>query len=264
MSIKHVISNAMRKTPFTRKVRAMYKLLRKVHRKGAYYSRSFFYDPNKKFLYISVSKVGNTSIKASIYAMPEMDDYRNVHKAVHQQECRAHVDQLPNFKDYYKFTFVRNPFDRLVSCYENKLHTDRESVGVTIKELIYDRYLMGYLGKDKGFHDWAKRVCRVPDKYADRHFISQSFGMLDEDGELVLDFVGKFERFSSDFEIIREKFDLAPLPHYNRTSKKKKNWMEYYDLETAQKVYERYKTDIQLFGYQETYDKLIEHIKSRG
>lgn len=264
MTIRSHISNAMRKTLFTRRIRVMYKLLRKVRKTGAYYTRSFFYNPTKKFLYLSVSKAGNTSIKASIYAMPEMDDYRKVHDAVHEQECRAHIDRLPEFADYYKFTFVRNPFDRLVSCYENKLHTDKASVGVTIKELIYDRYLMGYLGKDKGFNNWAQRVCRVPDKYADRHFISQSFGMLDENGELITDFVGKFENFAADFEVMRQKFDLAPLPHYNKTKKEKKSWMDYYDLKTAQKVYERYKTDIRVFGYQQAYDDLVAYIKSKG
>ena len=263
MSIKHSISQAMQKTLFTRRLSMMYKMLRKVHKKGAYYSRSFFYDPNKKFLYISVSKVGNTSIKACIYSMPDMGDYRNVHKAVHEQECRAHVSELDKFKDYYKFTFVRNPFDRLVSCYENKLHGDKSSVGVTIKELIYDRYMMGYLGKDRGFKDFARRVCRIPDKYADRHFVSQSFGMLDENGALIPDYVGKFENFAGDFEVVREKFDLPPLPHYNKASKKKKNWMDYYDMDTAQRVYERYKTDIELFGYQKAYDDLIAYISAK-
>lgn len=264
MNIRRRISNAMTHFRFTRRLRAMYRMLRKVRRKGSYYRRSFFYDENKKLLYLSVSKVGNTSIKASLFAFPEMDDYRKVHSAVKQTETRATVDHIDEFQDYYKFTFVRNPFDRLVSCYENKLHTDRESVGVTIKELIYDRYMMGYLGKDRGFATFARRVCKIPDKYADRHFVSQSFGMLDGDGRLIPDYVGKFENFAGDFEVIREKFDLAPLPHYNKTSKVRKNWMDYYDLETARLVYERYRTDIEVFGYQQVYDDLVARIKARN
>lgn len=264
MSIKKRAYNALNSTLLGRRLLALNKMRAKIKRNGSYYTRSFFFDPDKKLLYLSVSKAGNTSIKACLYAMPEMDDYRNVHNAVHHQKNRAQILQISRFSDYYKFTFVRNPFDRLVSCYENKLHSDRESVGVTINELIYDRYLMGYLGKDRGFMDFARRVCRIPDKYADRHFVSQSFGMLDENGRLIPDYVGKFENFAGDFEVIREKFDLAPLPHYNQTKKEKKNWMDYYDLDTARRVYERYKTDIQVFGYQQTYDELVAYIKSKG
>lgn len=264
MGVRRQIMGLMEKTLFTRRLKALYRMLKKVRRNGAYYTRSMFFDRDKKCLYIGVSKAGNTSIKAVIYSMPDMGDYRNVHKAVHQESGRAKISSLKDYEDYFKFTFVRNPFDRLVSCYENKLHSDKESVGVTIKELIYDRYLMGYLHKDLGFANFAKKVCRIPDKYADRHFVSQTFQMLREDGSLIPDYVGKFENFSEDFEYVREKFDLQPLPHYNKTKKERKNWMDYYDLETARLVYERYKKDIEMFGYQQAYDDLIAHISQKA
>jgi len=239
----------------------MLRILRSVVCYGAYCPRYFFYDPAKKLLYFSVSKAGNTSIKASMYAIPEKDDYRDIHKAVDPMDQSARVSSIGDFMDYYKFTFVRNPFDRLVSCYENKLHSDKAYVGTSIKDLIYDKYLMGYLSKDMGFVRFARRVCRIPDCMADRHFLSQSFGMYDKKGRLLPDFVGKFENFADDFEVVREKFDLAPLPHYNKTSKG--NWMDYYDLPTAKLVYRRYKKDIEEFGYQDAYDELVRYITEK-
>ena len=260
MNIKRRIKKIMRKSRPTRQLWFLLRMFRNVIFSGAYCPRYFFYDNEKKYLYLSVSKAGNTSIKASMYALPEMDDYRDIHKAVNVEKS-AKVSLIGNFSDYYKFTFVRNPFDRLVSCYENKMHSDKSSVGVSIKNLIFDNYLLGYLSKDRGFADFARRVCKIPDFIADRHFQSQVCGMFYNNGDMIPDFVGKFENFADDFEFIREKFELAPLPHYNKT--KKGNWMDYYDLKTAQLVYRRYQKDIEKFGYQQSYDELIRYITEK-
>ena len=264
MTIKKRLYRIMYKTLFGRRILQLRLMIKSVRDTGSYYERAFYSVPEKKLLYISISKAGNTSIKASLYAMPEMEDYRMVHNAIKGDERHKSIEHINEFEDYYKFTFVRNPFDRLVSCYENKFHTDQTSVGVMIKDLIYDRYLMGYLGRAKGFKSFALRVCRIPDKIAERHFISQSFKMLRDDGSLIPDYVGKFENFQQDYEYIRNRFDLMPLPHYNHTKKEKENWMDYYDMETAQKVYKRYQRDIELFGYQDVYNSLIDYLKSKN
>ncbi|MGI6240040.1 MAG: sulfotransferase family 2 domain-containing protein [Christensenellales bacterium] len=246
-----------------RRIIAFLTLLRRVHKRGSYYSRSIFCVPEKKLLYLSVSKAGNTSIKAALYALPETDDYRTIHADVRKIGENRRATEIVNYPDYDSFTFVRNPLERLVSCYENKFHSDKASVGRTIRTLIYDRYLLGFLAKDRGFRNFARRVCLIPDRNADRHFASQSMNALDADGKIIVDYVGKFENFADDFETLRRRFDLAPLPHYNKTKKSGRNWMDYYDLKTAKRVYQRYRTDIAVFGYQDAYDALIDYLKAK-
>jgi hypothetical protein len=148
--------------------------------------------------------------------------------------------------------FVRNPFDRLTSCYENKYHSDQSRVGKSIKMLIY-----------KGFRDFARRVCMIPDGMADKHFMSQCVSVVDRNGKLLLDYVGKFENLEADYEPIRRKYGFQPLPHYNRTEIAKGNWMDYYDLETARRAYQRYKTDIETFGYQGAYGELVSYLRKK-
>ena len=79
---------------------------------------------------------------------------------------------------------------------------------------------------------------------------------------MLVNHVFKFENLARDYESIREKYDLAPLPHYNRT--KKGNWMDYYNLATARRVYRRYQRDIEEFGYQDVYDELIRYITEKN
>ncbi len=264
MALKKRLYDAFQKNLHTRRLIYLLKIAKRVMRKGSYYSRSFFYLPEKKVLYLSVSKAGNTSIKASMFAIPHAANYRAIHQKVHTLHRSAGLGQIDDFADYYKFTFVRNPFHRLVSCYENKLHTDVDQLGNGIRFLIYDAYLMGFLSKDRGFKNFARRVCMIPDRIADRHFVSQSMGALTSDGKLVVDFFGKLERMEKDYEPLRQRFGFAPLPHYNKTRRSGKSWMDYYDLDTARRVYKRYRTDIEVFGYQDAYDKLIAYLEAKG
>lgn len=271
--------DALRKLPFFPRLRAwvigkprLYRLAarfnafvnmrRRIKKFGEYASKTFHIDHEKKLIYLSNSKVACSSIKASMYGVAdEAEDYRAVHRITN---ARKHYElSLPwdKYPDYYKFTFVRNPFARLVSCYVNKLIEDKKRLGKDMTALYFEKYLFGYLNVDRGFPNWAARVCRVPDRYADRHFVSQFFLIHDREGHMLVNEVFKFENLARDFEAIRQKYDLAPLPHYNKTGKG--NWMDYYDEGTARRVYERFRRDIEEFGYQGTYDQLISYIRKK-
>jgi hypothetical protein len=263
LQAKRRIVAALKKNIHTRRILRMIRLVLNVIKHGSYYTRVFFILPKKKALYLSVSKAGNTSIKASMFNLPKYADYRFVHRAMRTfHSCRS-IEKLGQYGDYFKFTFVRNPFRRLVSCYENKLHTDKAEVGKTICFLIYDSYLFGFLSKDRGFRSFARRVCMIPDCLSDRHFASQSMDAVGPDGRLLVDYVGKLERMERDYEPLRQKFGFAPLPHYNRTKTAMRNWMDYYDLDTARRVYRRYRTDIEVFGYQDAYAELVAYLQAR-
>ncbi len=246
----------------TTRINELVKMRRRIKKYGEYTSKTFHIDHEKKLVYLSNSKVACSSIKASMYKVTnEAADYRAVHRITKKQNNYELSVPWDKYQDYYKFTFVRNPFARLVSCYVNKLITDKKRLGKEMRYLYFENYLFGYLNIDHGFSNWAKRVCRIPDKFADRHFVLQSFLIHDKEGHELVDEVFRFENLAADFEVIRAKYDLEPLPHYNKTNRG--NWMDYYDEETARRVYQRYRRDIEEFGYQDAYDELIKYIKER-
>ena len=240
------------------------KLLKRLIRGKAYMDWSYLVLDDQKVAYIVMQKVACTSIKASMVSMESDEDYLSVSESIRKT---GHV--IPKLDpaahgEYYLFTFVRNPFERLISCYENKYHTNRDIVGSMENggSVKFHAYLMGYLAKDRGFRSFAKRVCRIPDWISDHHFVSQSF-IIDRQGQAPKpSFIGHYERLNEEYEPIRERFGFMPLPHYNKTPRAMM-WMDYYDIPTAQKVYRRYREDIERFGYQETYERLLEHLKNR-
>ena len=69
-------------------------------------------------------------------------------------------------------------------------------------------------------------------------------------GDILVDFIGKFENLEKDFNFICEKIGIdAELPHINY-SKRKNKYRDYYTEETRDLIGEYYKEEIELFGYE--------------
>lgn len=207
--------------------------------------------------YIDVPKNASTSIFKTLLSVlePETDPGNMIHDYVRQSYGVNHDEiTVPHFS----FGFVRNPFERTVSTYKNMYKKPLS------KWTTFRTYLFGIYARDKGFAYYVKKgPVHLPDWLTDEHCVSQYRFLCKEDGEVKVDFLGRFENLSSDWEIIRQKSNnqLPTLPHYNAT--KKDNWRDYYTIELAELVYKRYQNDIELFGYQEEYNNLLAYLKEK-
>ena len=216
--------------------------------------RIFVVSDEKKVIYLSISKAANTSIKATFADIADMRDNYDIH---YKNIVQAQKELTKKQKEYFKFTFVRNPFSRLVSSYVNKYKNGLGKRGY----ISYDYYLLGYLKADKGFDNYVKKIIKLPDFLANDHFKSQ-YCCVYKRGKKLVDYVGKFESINNDFPDIQKKFSLNALPHFNKTLNL--NWMDYYSFETAGLVYRKYHKDIKEFGYEDEYRKLVEYLKAKS
>lgn len=234
---------------------------------GTYSKISYIVNLDKRVIYLINAKVASSSIKASVLQLEKKEydkDYNYVHAAAlpwtkHVKDKKKFINY---YKKYFKFTFVRNPYERLVSCYENKYHTDKKSVGKTLSEFHFDSYPFGFLKKDRGFSNFVIRVCMIPDWLADEHFRSQYFQLYTQDGKCIADYIGHYENVEAEYEGIRQKYDFCRLPHYNKATKG--NWMDYYNPFTAWLVFKRFKKDFIQFGYKTEYEKLCAYMDNKN
>lgn len=146
--------------------------------------------------------------------------------------------ELPkeSFDSYYKFAFVRNPWDWQVSMYHFILSEPTHIKYQLVKEMgSFDAYL-----------DWVVKTDRPYPKGATR---LQSTALTDGSGRLLVDFVGRYESLSQDFSQVCDRLQIdADLPHVNRSAHR--DYRDYYDPRTRQLVADHFRADIDLFQYE--------------
>lgn len=228
-----------------------------------YYAQNGFiyYLTDSQIAYIEIPKVMSTSIKQS-FLKEETDQ---VHRTF-SRSLSVKIE-VANPEEYPIFTFVRNPFSRLVSCYQDRVLKSKQ---LHRKGEVFLRYLDGFLYDSKDFADFVQRISVIPACLQDRHFKSQ-YTIIYEDslkpiGRDEPDFIGHMENIGQDWSVLQEQYHLSNLPRRNvsEQAKGKKDWRDYYDEKTAKLVYRLYKKDIESFGYEEAYQDLLAYLKTKA
>jgi chondroitin 4-sulfotransferase 11 len=214
-----------------------------------------------RFVYFVVQKVACSSIKTALLpffnletegrALVREDGTTAVHEVFAESPHELRRDhflvnlEAGRYDGYFKFAFVRNPWDRLVSCYLQKFAPGgrRLRYGSPHKDKLY---------QGMTFAEFVEAIHSIPDKEANSHFRSQHVAVCGEDGTPMVDFVGRFESLEEDFGFVVGEIG-APrlkLPHLTRSlSRGERPYRDFYDGELAEKVGERFRKDAELFGY---------------
>lgn len=179
----------------------------------------------KKFIYFHNPKAAMTSLAKSLRESDaEMLPSVNIWD-------RHYISGMkdPMYDEYFKFSFVRNPWARSVSAYQN---------------IYYDRF--------ENFKEFVQFVNRQNVKHnnTNQHLQSQSF--LIPVGKL--DYIGRIETIEDDFKKLCDKLNIngAQLFHMNKSKGKvieHENYRDYYTLDTQQTIASKYADDVNNFGY---------------
>ena len=139
------------------------------------------------------------------------------------------------FNNYYKFAFVRNPWDLQVSMYHFILKESKHIHHQRIKEMnSFAKYLEWVVVTKKPFPKGATKF--------------QKETLCNEAGDVLVDFVGRYENLQEDFAYICLQLKInATMPHLNKSEHK--SYQSYYTQESQDLVAEHFKEDIILFGY---------------
>jgi len=209
-----------------------------------------------RLIYIFIPKVACSSLKKSLFPLFDLENNLDPHAV---RFPKIPVWEIIPQKEHFTFAFVRNPWDRLVSCYKDKIRYYYPSNDKRVNG-VYKQFLKLYGNRfyaEMTFTDFAMVVCGIPDSVSDLHFRSQHCSLV-HNGKLLPNFIGRFENLEKDFhEICRINGLSLELPHmFGNTAREKlgKAWVKtdyrsYYTRELEEMVGKRYSRDIDLFGY---------------
>lgn len=140
------------------------------------------------------------------------------------------------YDDYFKFTIVRNPWDRFLSFYQDKVRNNLQQLSQNDQEIF----------SDLTFKDSVFKLTTKDLEQCDLHYRLQT-KMFPIDN---IDFIGKFENLQEDFGIVCNKIGIPHQKFPQKNKSKHKHYTEYYDDETKEIVAEKYAKDIECFGYE--------------
>lgn len=218
-----------------------------------------------RFVYLWVHKVACSSVKAALLPLFDLDPtpYERVlpdgqrHFIVHDvfknteyQVSRKDFLDSGEYEGYFKFAFTRNPFDRLVSCYRDKI--DRPKIPQYMLTSAKQSEVTFY--PRMPFTEFVEAVHHIPNRLADGHFRPQHLTICDREENIAADYVGSFENLVEDFAYVRQKIGTPDLelPRRNRKQSTKTvstNYRSFYEPKLKELVYERYEKDFEMFGY---------------
>lgn len=221
---------------------------------GSRSPKHFYIDYDKKVIYIRTAKCGCSSIRNSMGYDGKEETIRDTISYDTGKYIKHRL--TPTESDFYIFSFVRNPFDRLVSLYENQYNGNPLRYLDTNRASIYIMY-------NKGFEYFIWEVLSSTKWNMDTHY-KTLYDELYTDGlhrTLIPDYVGRFENFEEDFKVLSDRFGFKPLPKLNPSQRG--DWRDYYTLKTAERVYQKFEKDFHTFGYDDCYDELQKYIKKK-
>ena len=174
-----------------------------------------------RFIYVANPKVGCSSIIWTLRRFeggdPELtpDRVGDIHDRRGSPLVRLSDLDSPRpleDPDYFRFTFVRNPFDRLMSCYLQKIVRDTPERATLLT-------LLGRPPRDDdsiGFDEFIEAISKQTPAEMDPHWRVQGRQTLQD--VIEYDFIGRFEHFDRDLAEAGERIspNFRPFIHTER------------------------------------------------
>jgi chondroitin 4-sulfotransferase 11 len=181
------------------------------------------------YLFIWINKTAGASIAKTLGI--NKDAY-NHYTATELREILG----AKTFDNVFTFCFIRNPWDKVVSEFRFRIWTCQN--GLTLDSTFSEWVRSTYIERDPKYYDWPKM------------FLPQLEWITDQEGDIIVDFVGRFENLQADFDVIANRLNLQCrlLCHENR-SRNSTSYRSYYNEETRSIVGDWFRADIEFFGY---------------
>ncbi len=207
----------------------------------------------KKCIFIHIPKTAGTSIEKMIQGEKYIKGWSS------HQKINEYKDD-DKFHEYFKFSFVRNPYERILSVFNYYKNRGNN------KDLIYQpNKILDYFYKKitttKIFDiDISKKIPHEFDEFCElyikekldfygRNALDTQISFLSIDNNIEVDFIGRFEKLQKDIEYIKDYLGIKASLGHQRKTKLRSHYSSFYNDFTKQIIKEAYGEEIELFKY---------------
>lgn len=203
-----------------------------------------------KFIFFANPKTASSSVRQFLNPYTDVQPVLNYLKRTDKNPFYPHITPKEtralfqnfdwDFYSYQRFTFVRNPWARLVSLYEHIMRNPENKMD--FKDWLYSTQAYGIGGGGADYQRWRKYGA-----YSIEHYIK------DEEGNILVDKVMRLEDIQKKLRPFLSALGLPNIEErtLNHSNKRehKKHYSQYYDSNTRAYVAENYRYDIINYGY---------------
>tara|TARA_Y100001970_G_C14251847_1_gene872417 strand:+ start:993 stop:1697 length:705 start_codon:yes stop_codon:yes gene_type:complete len=225
--------------------------------------------PDKILIYPEIPKTNGTAIKNTLYNIMKdlslsadyltMNDYlfssmgdpRVIHTTLREYYDKwfFHIPEKWS-NNTFKFTFVRNPWDRILSWYFWCVFQTQEGNWITVNRMYPQKKLEP---NKENFGEWLCWLNSFPSNNIwQKGWMTNLHWIKNSDDEIDMDFIGKLENFEQDWELLCQMLKIdEPMPSGNiNPIKKIKPYHEFYSQKSVDIVASVCKEEIEFFGYE--------------
>ena len=183
-------------------------------------------------LFIHIPKSAGRSLVRGLF------DVKSVEHAPADWYQRLDPDK---FSRYYKFTIVRNPWDRAVSAYT---YLSNGGSPASSDDALWADFVQRF----DSFDDFVCRWMNEENIMRNALFTPQAVFLKNLFGQIDMDYVGRFESLAADFDHIARRLGVErELPHLNQS--RSAAYQDYYSDTSRDIIAQLYQEDITHFDY---------------
>lgn len=210
---------------------------------------------SKKFIFIHVPKTGGNSLQEALieYSEDKISSDKNNQdgierfglKSSHSTKLKKHSilrDYKSHLKtklynEYFKFSVVRNPYERAISLYFSPIFQRTEFNEKEFRKMLRSCHPLAYYVNEISLFE------KLISKFG--LFRGNKYNLKSQ-----VDFILRFENLEADLFHLKNHLnvDLNILKHRNKSIRKK--YQDYYTPATRDLVYRKFKNEIEEFDYQ--------------
>jgi hypothetical protein len=198
-----------------------------------------------RFIFVAIPKTGTHAVRQALrehmgpqdmeqvglfvnrkMPIPELAKIGHGHLSLQQVRPYFRPD---DFDGFFKFAFVRNPFDRFISycAFMTREHGQFEKNPQGVMRHFIDN------------PQWQHIL-----------FQPQHSFVTDSGGQLLTDYLGRVEAMQQSYDVAAERIGIPSRPLERVNASKRRDYRDYYDQPLIDGVAKLYARDLELFGYE--------------